>query len=351
MLLSELRKMSPRAFEMSMMPSVPCRLLGRVARRRPIGAQPRQSMTHIEPSYRALLGDETDFAAWYETPGELAKQIQNRNTRRFQRGDKSFFIKCHAGVGWGEIFGYLGRNGSGKTTTLYSAMAELNQEAVNLSTAEDPVEFNLKGINQVQMHEDIGLNFAAALRSFLRQDPDIIMVGEIRDFETAEIAVKAALTGHLVLSTLHTNDAPGAIPRLMDMGIPPFLITATVEAILAQRLVRRICSECREQTRPTTETLADMGLTPDEVADKKFYRGAGCETCNNTGFKGRVGLFELMVINDDLRDMIMENRSTEDLREAARHFGMVSLRDAGMDAVYEGTTTLDEIVRETVLDA
>ncbi len=244
-----------------------------------------------------------------------------------------------------------GPTGSGKTTTLYSALSELNEITEKLITTEDPIEYDIDGIVQVPIDASIGNTFANCLRAILRQDPDKILVGEIRDTETAEIAVQASLTGHTVFSTLHTNDAPATVTRLMDMGVPPFLITATVEAILAQRLVRRVCSQCREETRPSTETLADMGLTPDEVADKKFYRGAGCEVCNNTGYKGRVGLFELMIMNDDLRDMVMQNATTDELRDAARHFGMVTLRDAGMDAVYEGTTTLEEIVRETVLEA
>ncbi len=197
----------------------------------------------------------------------------------------------------------------------------------------------------------IGNTFAACLRSILRQDPDRILVGEIRDTETAEIAVQASLTGHTVFSTLHTNDAPSTITRLRDMGIPAFLITATVEAILAQRLVRRICYNCREVTVPNSEALADLELTSADIVGKTFYRGRGCDVCNNTGYKGRVGLFELLIMNDDLRDMIMRNASRDELRDAARGFGMVTLRDAGMKAVYDGLTTADEVIRETILEA
>jgi type IV pilus assembly protein PilB len=244
-----------------------------------------------------------------------------------------------------------GPTGSGKTTTLYSALCELNTISDKLITTEDPVEYDIDGIIQIPIDPDIGNTFANCLRSILRQDPDRILVGEVRDLETAEIAVQASLTGHMVFSTLHTNDAPGAITRLKDMGIPTFLITATVEAILAQRLVRRICAQCREPAEVSEGTLLELGLTPDEVADKQFYRGAGCEMCNNTGYKGRVGLFELMVMNNDLREMIMKNASTDELRERSRAYGMVTLREAGLAYAADGTTTLDEVVRETVLEA
>jgi type IV pilus assembly protein PilB len=244
-----------------------------------------------------------------------------------------------------------GPTGSGKTTTLYSALSELNEITDKLITTEDPIEYDIDGIVQVPIDASIGNTFAQCLRSILRQDPDRILVGEIRDLETAEIAVQASLTGHTVFSTLHTNDAPSTVTRLRDMGIPPFLITATVEAILAQRLVRRVCTQCREVTVPTQDMLADLDLTSDDVSGKSFFRGRGCDVCNNTGYKGRVGLFELMIMNDDLRDMIMRNASRDDLREAARGYGMVSLRDAGMKAAFEGLTTIDEIIRETVLEA
>jgi type IV pilus assembly protein PilB len=244
-----------------------------------------------------------------------------------------------------------GPTGSGKTTTLYSALNELNRIEDKIITTEDPVEYDLEGIVQVPIDPDIGNTFAHCLRSILRQDPDKILVGEIRDTETAEIAVQASLTGHTVFSTLHTNDAPSTIARLRDMGIPPFLITATLEAILAQRLVRRICLQCRTEIRPSSEMLAELQLTHAEVQGKKFYRGKGCEACNNTGYKGRVGLFELMVMNDELRDMIMRNASTDELRDKARSYGMVTLREAGMDAVHNGITTVEEVVRETIIEA
>jgi type IV pilus assembly protein PilB len=244
-----------------------------------------------------------------------------------------------------------GPTGSGKTTTLYSALSELNEIEDKLITTEDPVEYDIDGIIQVPIDADIGNTFAACLRAILRQDPDRILVGEIRDVETAEIAVQASLTGHMVFSTLHTNDAPSTVTRLRDMGVPPFLITATVEAILAQRLVRRICTNCREEIVPGADVLADLELSSDQIAGKKFYRGKGCEKCNRTGYKGRMGLFELLVMNDELRDMVMRNASTEDLREAARRAGMVTLRDSGMEGIFNGNTTADEVIRETILEA
>jgi type IV pilus assembly protein PilB len=244
-----------------------------------------------------------------------------------------------------------GPTGSGKTTTLYSALNELNVVEDKLITTEDPVEYDLEGIVQVPIDASIGNTFANCLRSILRQDPDKILVGEIRDLETAEIAVQASLTGHMVFSTLHTNDAPSTITRLKDMGIPTFLITATVEAILAQRLVRRICTQCREVWHPPREVLEDLELSTNDLQGKKFFKGRGCDACNNTGYKGRVGLFELMVLNDDLREMIMQNVSTDELRDRAAGFGMVTLRAAGMDAVFCGTTTADEVIRETIMEA
>jgi type IV pilus assembly protein PilB len=244
-----------------------------------------------------------------------------------------------------------GPTGSGKTTTLYSALNELNKIEDKLITTEDPVEYDLDGILQIPIDSDIGVTFAACLRSILRHDPDRILVGEIRDLETAEIAVQASLTGHTVFSTLHTNDAPSSVTRLKDMGVPTFLITATVEAILAQRLVRRICTLCREAIEPTDEMLVELMIDRAEVAGRSFFRGAGCEACNNTGYKGRVGLFELMVMNDTLREMIMVNASADDLRSTARKFGMVTLRDIGIENAYEGTSTPEEIIRETVLEA
>jgi type IV pilus assembly protein PilB len=244
-----------------------------------------------------------------------------------------------------------GPTGSGKTTTLYSALSEMNEITEKIITTEDPVEYDIDGIVQIPINHDIGVTFASCLRAILRQDPDIILVGEIRDLETAEIAVQASLTGHLVFSTLHTNDAPSTITRMKDMGIPTFLITATVEAILAQRLVRRICSKCREETEPDAEVLMELGVSEEVRAQHKFYRGKGCDACNNTGYKGRIGLFELMVMNDDLRDMIMQNATTDDLRAKAQSFGMITLRDYGTQFVFDGFTTADEVVRETVHDA
>ena len=242
-----------------------------------------------------------------------------------------------------------GPTGSGKTNTLYSAIAALNDPTVNIMTAEDPIEFNLAGINQVQMKEQIGLTFASALRSFLRQDPDIILVGEIRDFETAEIAVKAALTGHLVLSTLHTNDAPSTINRLMNMGIEPFLVATSINAIVAQRLVRRICTGCVEDMESPPQALIQVGFAPDEVKTLKVKRGRGCERCNNGGYKGRVGLFEALQFSDEIRDMILSGASSIELKRKAIEEGMVSLRMAGLQKIREGVTTLEEVLRETAL--
>jgi type IV pilus assembly protein PilB len=244
-----------------------------------------------------------------------------------------------------------GPTGSGKTTTLYSALTELNDIEEKLITTEDPVEYDIDGIVQVPIDSDIGVTFAAALRAILRQDPDRILVGEIRDTETAEIAVQAALTGHMVFSTLHTNDAPSTVTRLRDMGVPPFLITATVEAIMAQRLVRRICGNCKEEILPDADMLADLELTSDEVIGKKFYRGKGCNACKGTGYKGRLGLYEFMVMNDELRGLVARNASTEEIREVARKHGMITLRDSGMLSMFEGDTTADEVIRETILEA
>ena len=242
-----------------------------------------------------------------------------------------------------------GPTGSGKTNTLYSSISRVNTPETNIITAEDPVEFNLHGINQVQMKEQIGLNFAAALRSFLRQDPNIILVGEIRDFETAEIAVKAALTGHLVLSTLHTNDAPSTINRLMNMGIEPYLVATSVHLICAQRLVRRLCKECKEEVQMPVQALTDIGYTPDEAGRVKLFKGRGCPVCNNTGYKGRVGLYEVMEITDELREMILCGASSLELKNKALELGMISLRKSGLRKIRDGLTTVEEVVRETVL--
>ena len=243
-----------------------------------------------------------------------------------------------------------GPTGSGKTTTLYAALSEMNTIEEKLITTEDPVEYDIDGIVQIPIDSSIGNTFAQCLRSILRQDPDRILVGEIRDLETAEIAIQAALTGHMVFSTLHTNDAPSTITRLRDMGIQPFLITATLEAVLAQRLVRRICTECKEETMPNTGLLADMDMTPDDVMGQKFYRGRGCAVCNNTGLKGRTGLHELLILNDRLRDLINTGCSTEKLRDAALQGGLTPLRKSGMKKVFAGETTLEEVVRETVAE-
>ncbi|MDV6033667.1 MAG: pilus assembly protein PilB [Phycisphaera sp. RhM] len=241
-----------------------------------------------------------------------------------------------------------GPTGSGKTTTLYSTLSEMNDIKDKLITTEDPVEYDIDGIIQIPIDHDAGVTFASCLRAILRQDPDIILVGEIRDLETAEIAIQAALTGHLVFSTLHTNSAPATVTRLKDMGIPAFMTCATVEAILAQRLVRRICQKCREETKANVELLFQLGLKPEDVGGRKFFRGTGCDQCNNTGYKGRIALFELMILNDKIREMVMGNASTDELREEAAKDGMTTLRDAGMAMAYDGITTLDEVVRETV---
>jgi type IV pilus assembly protein PilB len=242
-----------------------------------------------------------------------------------------------------------GPTGSGKTNSLYSAISQLNKPDTNIVTAEDPVEFQLHGINQVQMKEQIGLNFAAALRSFLRQDPNIILVGEIRDFETAEIAIKAALTGHLVLSTLHTNDAPSTISRLMNMGIEPFLVATSVHMIVAQRLVRRVCADCKTPEDISPQLLIDAGYTPEEAKTVKVYKGAGCSTCGNKGYKGRCGLYEVLEITDELRELILVGASALELRKKAIEQGMITLRKSGLIKAASGQTTLEEVFRETVL--
>ncbi len=241
-----------------------------------------------------------------------------------------------------------GPTGSGKTNTLYSALQSLNTIETNIMTAEDPVEFNLPGINQVQMKEQIGLNFAAALRSFLRQDPNIVLVGEIRDFETAEIAIKAALTGHLVLSTLHTNDAPSTISRLMNMGIEPFLVATSVNLIQAQRLIRRICKDCKQEHHMPAEAMVEVGLSAEEAKAIKTFKGKGCATCNNTGYKGRIGLYEVMEITDEIRELILIGASALELRKKAVDDGMITLRESGLHKIRAGVTTVEEVVRETV---
>jgi type IV pilus assembly protein PilB len=247
---------------------------------------------------------------------------------------------------WGIIL-VTGPTGSGKTNTLYSAISKLNNDEVNIITAENPVEFNLFGINQVNIKESIGLTFPAALRSFLRQDHNIILVGEIRDFETADIAIKAALTGHLVLSTLHTNDAPSTIARLINMGIEPFLVSSAVRMVVAQRLIRRLCSSCKEPTKTPVQTLIDVGFAPEEAKTVTIYEARGCEKCSNTGYKGRVGLFEVMEIDEELKEQIMVGASTSELRQKAREKGMLSLRQSGIEKIKTGSTSIDEVLRET----
>jgi len=243
-----------------------------------------------------------------------------------------------------------GPTGSGKTTTLYSALSELNKITSNISTAEDPVEYNLVGINQVQIHEDIGLNFANALRSFLRQDPDIIMVGEVRDFETAEIAIKAALTGHLVLSTLHTNDAPSTINRLLNMGVEPFLVASSVNLVLAQRLARLICSACREPAEMHPQALVELGLTRDEAAAATCFRGSGCPQCGGTGYRGRVALYEVMPVSEELRELVLNGASATDIKKTAMALGMMTLRQSGLLKLRQGLTTIEEVLRVTIAD-
>ena len=243
-----------------------------------------------------------------------------------------------------------GPTGSGKTTTLYSVLSELNKESENVMTAEDPVEYNFMGINQVQMHEEIGLTFASSLRSFLRQDPDIIMVGEIRDFETAQIAIQAALTGHLVLSTLHTNDAPGTITRIIDMGIEPFLISSSVILVLAQRLARKVCTDCKEPIKVHPQLLIDLGVPPDEAKSFPVYKGKGCPICNNTGYKGRIGLYEVMPMKEEVKELILARASASEIKKEALRLGMKTLRQSGIFKVKEGMTTIEEVLRTTMED-
>jgi type IV pilus assembly protein PilB len=243
-----------------------------------------------------------------------------------------------------------GPTGSGKTTTLYAALAALNDIETKILTAEDPVEYDIDGLCQCQVNEEVGLTFAACLRSFLRQDPDIILVGEIRDLETAQIAVQASLTGHLVLSTLHTNDAPSSIIRLLDLGMEAFLLTATIEGIVAQRLVRTICPKCREQYEPKEEELMELGLTPEGVRGRRFFRGRGCDNCNKSGYKGRMAIFEILIMDDEVRDLVLREASTNVIRDYAKKKGMRTLRECGLMGIFEGLTTIDEVVRETLAE-
>jgi type IV pilus assembly protein PilB len=257
-------------------------------------------------------------------------------------------FKNAVGKPWGMVL-VTGPTGSGKTNTLYSALQSLNTVHTNIITAEDPVEFNLFGINQVQMKDSIGLNFASALRSFLRQDPNIVLVGEIRDFETAEVAIKAALTGHMVLSTLHTNDAPSTVNRLMNMGIEPFLVATSVHLVAAQRLVRRICSFCKEPADVPPAELTAIGFSEREARTVKIFRGRGCEQCNDTGYKGRVALFEVMQIDDTMRELILSGANSIELRDQAIESGMMTLRMSGLQKIRDGVTSIEEIIRETVV--
>jgi type IV pilus assembly protein PilB len=243
-----------------------------------------------------------------------------------------------------------GPTGCGKTTTLYSALSELNTIEWKIITTEDPVEYDIDGLIQVQMKPDIGLTFGKCLRHILRQDPDIILVGEIRDLETAEISAQASLTGHIVFTTLHTNDAPSSIARLLDLGIEPYLLTATLEGIVSQRLIRKICENCKEPYEPNEAQLRELGLAEDDIKGKKFYYGRGCAKCNNTGYRGRTGIFEIMTLNDEIRDLIMNRASTNLLRVAAQKAGMKLLRYSGLAAIYDGITTIDEVVKETVME-
>ncbi len=243
-----------------------------------------------------------------------------------------------------------GPTGSGKTTTLYAALSKLNSPEYKVLTAEDPVEYDIDGLVQCQVNPEVGLTFARALRSFLRQDPDIILVGEIRDLETAQIAVQASLTGHLVLTSVHTNDAPSTIARLVDLGLEPFLVTATLEGVIGQRLVRRICTRCRAQFEPTEEMLMELELHAADVSGRKFHYGAGCDHCNGTGYRGRLGIFEIMTVDDEMRELIMQRASTNVLREHARRKGMRSLRESGLLAIFEGLTTIEEVAKETLFE-
>ena len=279
-----------------------------------------------------------------------ARQVQ-ADARHDEAGvrERSRSQKLEAAINkpWGMVL-VTGPTGSGKTNTLYSSISKINTPETNIMTAEDPVEFNLLGVNQVQVRENIGLNFAAALRSFLRQDPNIILVGEIRDFETAEIAVKAALTGHLVLSTLHTNDAPSTINRLMNMGIEPFLVASSLNLVCAQRLVRRVCTNCKVEESVAPQALEQIGFTAEDAKIVKPFKGTGCDKCNKTGYKGRVGLYEVMEITDELRELILVGASALELRRKAIEEGMITLRGSGLQKIKDGVTSIEEVLRETV---
>jgi len=303
-------------------------------------------------------GREMDFRVsvlptlWGE---KIVMRLLDKSNLQLDMAKLGFDPKAQADFKWAisQPYGMVlvtGPTGSGKTTTLYSALSELNQPDTNISTAEDPVEYNLLGINQCQMHEDIGLNFAAALRAFLRQDPDIIMVGEIRDFETAEIAVKAALTGHLVLSTLHTNDAPSTVSRLLNMGVEPFLVTASVNLILAQRLARKICEVCKTTITVEREALVDIGMSPQQIEGATIMKGAGCRECSNSGYRGRIALYEVMPFTPGLKEMVLGGANTAEIKVAMIRDGIATLRMSGLAKVLAGVTTLEEITRVTAAD-
>jgi type IV pilus assembly protein PilB len=245
------------------------------------------------------------------------------------------------------IFIVTGPTGSGKTTTLYACLNQINTIDSKILTAEDPVEYDIEGIMQIPIHESIGLTFGRALRAFLRQDPDRIMVGETRDVETAQISIQASLTGHLVFTTLHTNDAPGAVTRLIDMGVEPFMISASLEAVLAQRLIRRICPKCRTPYEPNEAVLSQLGLSPHDIGDKNFYYGKGCEACNHTGYKGRKGIYELLNVTDPIRDLINQRAPSVVLRQKAIELGMQTLREDGLRSIYDGETTIEEVLKYT----
>ncbi len=280
----------------------------------------------------------------------LDRTVVQLDLKRLGMPDDTLKVWCDLVEKPNGIILVTGPTSSGKTTTLYATLNRLNRIEDKIITTEEPVEYEIEGLIQIPVNPDIGVTFAACLRSILRQDPDKILVGETRDLETAEISIQASLTGHIVFTTLHTNDAPSAVTRLRDMGLPTFLITATVEAVLAQRLVRKICNFCRTEFTPAPEVCMELGMTPDEAATKKFFYGKGCEKCNNTGYKGRQGLYELLVMNDTLRDMIVAEASLDEFRAACRKFGMKTLREVGMESIHTGLTTIEEVMRETLMD-
>jgi type IV pilus assembly protein PilB len=303
-----------------------------------VGGNPVDLRVSILPT---MFGESVVLRVLDRTQVNL--QLDMLGLREYDQKTVSSLIKKPNG-----IVVVTGPTGSGKTTTLYSALKDLNDPETKIITTENPVEYDIDGLVQVQIRPEIGLTFAKCLRSILRQDPDIVMVGEIRDLETAQIAIQASLTGHLVFTTLHTNDAPSTIARMLDLGLEPFLITATLEGIIAQRLVRKICTNCKTEYHPTEDMLMELELTSEQVGGKKFYYGKGCDQCNNTGYRGRTGIYEIMTFNDEIRDLIMNHASTAVLREASKRAGMKTLRENGLLAIYDGITTIDEVARETI---